>query len=166
MNYSTNASKVGVYGHFRVFKKDYDDASVKSTMIHAGVNHRPRDNPVHVANKICRLMVHTSEESPNTLIYFSAIFPNFGRSFNSMINYGNNEVFNFCLDNQKMKFIQYSNFAVNHNLNYDYFWKDKIHKTHTSNISLRQLTTRLYFKYKGKVRRVLFCLFVCFYIIL
>ena len=131
-------------------------------MIHAGVNHRPQDNPVYVANKICRLMVHTSEESPNTLIYFSAIFPNFGRSFNSMINYGNNEVFNFCLDNQKMKFIQYSNFAVNHNLNYDYFWKNKIHKTHASNISLRQLTTRLYFKYKGKVRRVFFCFFLFF----
>ena len=144
MNYSTNASKVGVYEHFRVFKKDYDDASVKSTMIHAGVNHRPRDNPMHVANKICRLMVHTSKESPNTLIYFLAILPNFGRSFNSMINYGNNEVFNFCLGNQKMEFIQHSNFAVNHNLNYD-FWKDKIHKTHTSNISSWQLTTRLYF---------------------
>ena len=36
-----------------------------------------------------------------------------------------------------MEFIQQSNFAVNHDLNYDFFWKDKIY---TSNISLRQLT--------------------------
>ena len=51
-----------------------------------------------------------------------------------MINYVNNEIFNLYLDDQKMKFIQHSNFAVNHVLNYD-FWKDEIH---TSNIDLRQ----------------------------
>ena len=53
-----------------------------------------------------------------------------------MINYVNNEVFNLCLDNQKIEFIQHRNFVVNHDLNYDFFWKDKIH---TSNIGLRQL---------------------------
>ena len=53
-----------------------------------------------------------------------------------MINYMNNEVSNLCLDNQKTEFIQHSNFAVNHDLNYDFFGKNK---THTSNIGLRQL---------------------------
>ena len=38
-----------------------------------------------------------------------------------------------------MEFIQHSSLAVNHDLNYDFFWKDKIH---TSNISLRQLAKK------------------------
>ena len=53
-----------------------------------------------------------------------------------MINYVNNKVFNLCLDNQKMEFIQHSKFAINHDLNYNFVWKDKIH---TSNIGWRQL---------------------------
>ena len=51
---------------------------------------------VDVGNKICILMIHTNEEFPNTSIYFLAILPKFGRSFNGMINYVNNEVFNLC----------------------------------------------------------------------
>ena len=35
-----------------------------------------------------------------------------------------------------MEFIQRSKFAINHDLNYNFVWKDKIH---TSNIGLRQL---------------------------
>ena len=53
-----------------------------------------------------------------------------------MINYVNNEVFNLCLENQKMEFKQDSNFALNHDLNYNFFWK---HQIHTNNIGLRQL---------------------------
>ena len=84
--------------------------------------------------KNMRHQVHTSKEFPNTSIYFSAILSKFDRNFNSMINYMKKEVFNLCLDNQKIEFIQHSNFAVNHDLNYDFFWKDKIH---ISNIGLR-----------------------------
>ena len=62
-------------------------------------------------------MIHTSKEFPNTSIYFSTILPKFGRSFNWITNYVNNEVFKLCLDNQKMEFIQHSNFTVNHDLN-------------------------------------------------
>ena len=53
-----------------------------------------------------------------------------------MINYMNKEFFDLCLDNQKIEFMQRSIFAVNHDLNYDFFWKGKIH---TSNIGFRQL---------------------------
>ena len=49
-------------------------------------------------------------------MYFSAVLLKFDWSFKSMIDYVNNEVFNLCLDNQKMEFIQHSNFAVNHDL--------------------------------------------------
>ena len=99
-----------------LIKKDHGDSSLKSIIIHVGTNHLPRDNPVDMANKIWRLMIHTSKEFPNTLIYFSAILPKFNRSFNSMINCVNNEVFSLCLDNQKSEFIQHSNFEVNHDL--------------------------------------------------
>ena len=137
VNYSAGRSKVrGVYEQLRAFKKNHGNASVKSIIVHVGTNHPLQENTVDVANKICRLLVHTSTEFPNTSIYFSAILPKFGRSFNRMINYVNNEVFNLCLDNLKMEFIWRINSAVNHDLNYDFFWKDKIH---TSNIGLRQL---------------------------
>ena len=72
-------------------------------------------------------MLHTSNEFPNTSIYFSAILHKFGKTafdrtlpkftkFNGMINYVNNKVFNLCFENQKTKFIQQSNFAVKHDL--------------------------------------------------
>ena len=48
----------------------------------------------------------------------------------------NNKAFNLCLDNQKMEFIQHSKFAINHDLNYNFVWKEKIR---TNNIGLRQL---------------------------
>ena len=35
-----------------------------------------------------------------------------------------------------MEFIQHSKFAINHDLNYNFVWKEKIH---TNNIGLRQL---------------------------
>ena len=53
-----------------------------------------------------------------------------------MINYVNNEVFSLCIDNQKIEFIQHSNFEANCYLNYDIFRKGKVY---TSNIGLRQL---------------------------
>ena len=62
VNYSTGGSKVrGVYEQLWAFKKDHGDASVKSIIIHVGTNHRPRDNPLDVANKICGLVLHTSK---------------------------------------------------------------------------------------------------------
>ena len=74
VNYSASGSKVrDVYEQLRAFKKDHDDASIKSIIILAGTNHLLRYNPVDVANKICRLMIHTSKEFPNTSINFSAI---------------------------------------------------------------------------------------------
>ena len=79
------------------------NASIKSIVIHIGTNHLERDNPMVVTNKVCRLIIHTSKELPNTSTYFSAILPKFGRNFNSMVNYVNNEVFNLCLDNHKWK---------------------------------------------------------------
>ena len=106
VNYSAGRSKVrGVYEQLRAFKKNHGNTSVKSIIVHVGTNHPLQENTVDVANKICRLLVHTSTEFPNTSIYFSAILPKFGRSFNRMINYVNNEVFNLCLDNLKMEFI-------------------------------------------------------------
>ena len=143
VNYSTGWSKVwDVYEQLRAFKKDHGDASVKLVLKHLGTNHKPRDNPVDVANKICRLMFHASKEFPKTLIYFSAILPKFGRSFNlihSLINYVNNEVFILCLDNQKWNI--HSTVTLQSTMvtwsNYDFFRKDKIH---TSNIGLWQLS--------------------------
>ena len=70
-------------------------------------------------------MVHAGKEFPKTSVHISAILPKFGRSFDSMTNYVNNEVFNLCLDNQKMEIYTTHNFAINHYLNYDFFWKDK-----------------------------------------
>ena len=81
-------------------------------------------------------MIHASKEFPITSIYFSAMLPKFGRSFDGMINYVNNKVFNLRLDNQKMEIIYHSNFVANHELNYDLFWKDKIHPSY---IGFRQL---------------------------
>ena len=86
----------------QAFKKDHGNVSVISVLIHFGTSHLPRDNPEDVANKICRLMIHTSKEFPNTSTYLSAILHKFGRIFNSMKSYVNNEDFNVCLDNQKM----------------------------------------------------------------
>ena len=125
------------FEHIRAFKKDHGYASVKN-----------------LANKIFRLIIHTTKEFSNTSIYFSTILPKFGRSFNSLINYVNNEFLNLCLDNQKIGFIRHSNFAVNH---HDFFWRDKIQ---TSNIGLRQhrfATTshRLYFTRKAKKTNIL-----------
>ena len=73
----------GVSEQFRAFQKDHDDASVRSIIIHVGINDLPRDNQMNVAKQIYRLMIHTGKEFSNTSI--------FGRSFNSMINYVNNE---------------------------------------------------------------------------
>ena len=64
------------------------------------------------------------------------MLPKFGRSFDGMINYVNNKVFNLRLDNQKMEIIYHSNFVANHELNCDLFWKDKIHPSY---IGFRQL---------------------------
>ena len=125
-----------MYQQLRAFKKDHGDASLKPIIIQAGTNHLPRDNTVDVENKICRLMIHASKEFPITSIYFSAMLPKFRRSFDSMINYVNNKVFNLCLDNPKMEIIYHSNFVANHELNYDLFWKDKIHPSY---IGFRQL---------------------------
>lgn len=131
-NSLTSESKVrGVYEQLRAFKKDHGDASVKN-----------------LANKMFRMIIHTSKEFSNTSIYFSAILPKFGRSFNSLINYVNNEFSNLCLDNQKIGFIGYSNFAVNH---HGFFWKDKIQ---TSNIGLRQLA--IDFISHGRLKKLIF----------
>ena len=80
-----------------------------------------------MANKLSRLTIYASKEFLNTSIYFLVILSKFGISFDSMINYVNSEVFNLCIDNQKIEFIQHSNFAVNYHLNYDFFQKGKIY---------------------------------------
>ena len=85
--YSTGGSNVrGVYEQHWAFKKDHGDASVKSIIIHVGTNCLPPESPVEMANKICRLMIHTSKEFSNILTYFLAILTKFGRSLNSIIS--------------------------------------------------------------------------------
>ena len=92
----------------RAFKKVHGDTSVKYVIIHVGTNHLLRDNPVDVAKKSAdvhaskefEMMVHASKEFRK--MYFSATIPKLAGSFQSMINYVNNEAFNLCLDNQKM----------------------------------------------------------------
>ena len=105
-------------------------------IIHVGINHLPRDNPMDVANKIWILMVHAGKEFPKTSVHFSAVLPKFGRSFDSMINNVNNEVFNLCLDNQKMEFIQLITLQSTMILITTSFGKTKMR---ASNIGLRQL---------------------------
>ena len=62
VNYLTGGSKVReVYEQLRTFKKDHSDTRVKSMIIHVGTNHLPRNNPVDVINKICRLIVYGSK---------------------------------------------------------------------------------------------------------
>ena len=111
----------GVYEQVRGFKKDHSNDSVELIIIHVGTNHLPRDNAVDVANKIFRLMINACKEFPNTLLYFLAILPKFGGSCNTMLSFVNSEAFNLCLDNQKIEFIQHGNFAVNYDLNCDFF---------------------------------------------
>ena len=95
-----------------------------------------------IFQQICRLMINTSREFPNASVYFSAILLKLGRNFNSITNYVNNELFNLRLGNQKVKLIQLGNSAVNHDLNYEFLRKDKIH---TRNNGLRQLANTLFY---------------------
>ena len=125
VNYLTGGSKVqSIYKQPQAFKKDHGNASLKSMIMHFGINHLLRGNLMDVANKIFSLMVHARKECP-TSFYFSPILHKFSKLFNSMINYVNNKLFNLCLANQKMEFIQHNNFSINHYLNYDFFWKTK-----------------------------------------
>ena len=56
--YLTGGSKVpSLYVKIRAFKKSHGE---KSVIIHDRINDLPRDNPVDVANKTCKLMVHAS----------------------------------------------------------------------------------------------------------
>ena len=97
INYSTGGSKArGTYEQLRGSKKNLADTSVKSMIIHVGINHLSSDNPMDVTSKICRLMFYGSKELLKTSIYFWVVLLTFGRSFNSKINYVNDEFFNFC----------------------------------------------------------------------
>lgn len=95
-----------------------------------------------IFQQICRLMIHTSREFPNASVYFSTILLKLGRNFNSITNYVNNEFFKLCFGNQKVKLIQLGNSAVNHDLNYEFLRKDKIH---ARNNGLRQLANTLFY---------------------
>ena len=137
LNYSIGGSKVrGAYDQIRRFHAEHENANVNTIILHIGTNHLPRDKPEDTARKICKLMNHIRKEFPQTRILYSAILPKFNRSFNSIINYVNNEIFEFCMLDKQMSFIQHNTFAVNHNLNSRLYSKDNLHP---NNLGLRQL---------------------------
>ena len=72
----------------------------------------------------------------NTSIYFSAILLKFNNTFFEMINHVISEIFELCCYYHQLCFIQHQDFAVNHEMSKELFWKDMIH---TSNNGLRQL---------------------------
>lgn len=119
----------------RVFKKNDGDTSVRELDYDS-------DSNMIFTGRIPRGCSHTSREFPNASVYFSAILLKLGRNFNSITNYVNNEFFNLRLGNQKVKLIQLGNSAVNHDLNYEFLRKDKIH---TRNNGLRQLANTLFY---------------------
>ena len=72
----------------------------------------------------------------NTSIYFSAILLKFNNTFFEMINHVISEIFELYSYYHQLRFIQHQDFAVNHEISKELFWKDMIH---TSNNGLRQL---------------------------
>ena len=98
--------------------------------------HLPRDHPSKITTKISKLLLHATKEFPNALIYFSAILPKFNNTFFEMINHVNSEIFELCSYYHQLRFIQHQDFAKNHAMNKELFWKDMIH---TNINGLRQL---------------------------
>ena len=137
LNYSVRGAKVrGVYEQMRTFRENHQEAAVTNVIIHVGTSHLPRDHPSDITTKTSKLLLHATKEFPNTSIYFSAILPKFNNTFFEMINQVNSEIFELCSYYHQLRFIQHQNFAVNHEMNKELFWKDMIH---TSNNGLRQL---------------------------
>ena len=128
LNYSVGGAKVrGVYEQMRTFRENHQEAAVTNVIIHVGKNHLPRHHPSDITTKISKLLLHATKEFPNTSIYFSAIRPKFNKTFFEMINHVNSEIFELCSYYHQLRFIQHHDFAVNHEINKELFWKDMIH---------------------------------------
>ena len=128
LNFSVRGAKVrGVYEQMRTFRENHQEAAVTNVIIHVGTNHLPRDHPSDITTKISKLLLHATKEFPNTSIYFSAIRPKFNKTFFEMINHVNSEIFELCSYYHQLRFIQHHDFAVNHEINKELFWKDMIH---------------------------------------
>ena len=141
LNYSVGGSRVkGIYDQIRKFQNEHERATVDKIILHIGTNHLPYEQPMNVAQKICRLLTYLKEQFPNSRILYSAILPKFNKTFNYSINLVNSVVFDFCSKHSNMGFIHHSIFAINHELNKKLYWKDNLH---TSNLGLRQLAKDL-----------------------
>ena len=137
LNYSVGGAKVrGAYEQMRTFRENHQEAAVTNVIIHVGKNHLPRNHPSDITTKISKLLLHATKEFPNKSIYFSVILPKFNSTSFEMINHVNSEIFELCSYYHQLRFIQHQDFAVNHEMNKELFWKDMIH---TSNNGLRQL---------------------------
>ena len=137
LNYSVGGAKVrGVYEQMRNFRENRQEAALTNIIIHVGTNHFPRDHPSDLTAKISKFLLYATKEFPNTSIYFSAILPKFNNTFFEMINHLTTEIFEFLSYYHQLGFIQYQDFAKNHEMSKELFWKDMIH---ASNNGLRQL---------------------------
>ena len=117
----------GVHEQMRTFRENHQEAAVANVIIHVDTNHLSRDHPSDITTKISKLLLHATKEFPNTSIYFSAIRPKFNKTFFEMINHVNSEIFELCSYYHQLHFIQHHDFAVNHEINKELFWKDMIH---------------------------------------
>ena len=136
-NYLVPGAKVrGVYEQMRTFRENHQEAAVTNIITYVGTNHLPRDHPRDKTTKISKLLLHATKEFPNTSIYFSVILPKFNNTIFEMTNHVNSEIFKLRSYYHELGFIQYQDFAENHKMNKEFFWKDMIH---TSNNGLRQL---------------------------
>ena len=139
LNYSVGGAKVkGIYDQFRKFKEEHQNASVKNVLVHVGTNHLllPNNDPDDVARKIGKLLNFLTYELPEAKVFFSAILPKYDAKFFHIIDRVNIAIFFMSLKNPKIHFIKHKKFAINNELNYQFFWKDKLH---TSDQGLRQL---------------------------
>ena len=136
LNYSVGGAKVrGVYEQMRTFR-DHQEAAVSNVIIHVDINHLSRGHSCDITTKISKILLQGTKEFPNTWVYFSEILPKFNNTFFEMINHVNSEIFELCSYYHQLRLIQHQDFAVNHKMNKELFWKDMIH---TSNNGLRQL---------------------------
>ena len=126
----------GLYEQVRTFRENHQEPAVTNVIFHVGTNHLPKDHFSDIIKKISTLLLHATNEFPNASIYFSAILPKFNNTFFEMINHVNSEIFELCSYYHQLRLIQHQDFAVNHEMNKELFWKDMIH---TSNNGLRQL---------------------------
>ena len=110
-----------MYVQLREFEAKISHAFAKNIIVHINTNHIPRD-------KICRLLLHICHLMPSAEIYHSGILPKSGKESVNSINLTNEEVFNFCADNQEMHFIGHNAFAVNGNINVNLLLEHRAHK--------------------------------------